>query len=234
VKFNNAGVNKPMNFLDVTEDNWHFIMDVNGLGCMIGMQEAARQMIAQGGGGKIVEADETYHGRVDEPRKVRTSGEPYIKRGRKGPANKRPIVALVERGGREREVDEPGPGDSRKLGEQVVPLQVRDDRVGDVAGLGADLFGQRHGDVGLIVAEARVGGADDRIDVRVLGAEGVGDGVGEALGDVLLGIDHGVGMVSEKRLGVRRPGPGRIGRQDAKVRRRRVHHGGTEDTEGIH
>lgn len=48
VVFNNAGVNKPMNFLDVTEDNWHLIMDVNGLGCLIGMQEAARQMIAQG------------------------------------------------------------------------------------------------------------------------------------------------------------------------------------------
>ena len=43
VKFNNAGVNKPMNFLDVTEENWRFIMGVNGLGCMIGMQEAARQ-----------------------------------------------------------------------------------------------------------------------------------------------------------------------------------------------
>jgi meso-butanediol dehydrogenase/(S,S)-butanediol dehydrogenase/diacetyl reductase len=54
VKFNNAGVNKPMNFLDVTEENWNFIMGVNGLGCMIGMQEAARQMIAQGTGGKIV------------------------------------------------------------------------------------------------------------------------------------------------------------------------------------
>lgn len=54
VKFNNAGVNKPMNFLDVTEENWNFIMGINGLGCMIGMQEAARQMIAQGGGGKIV------------------------------------------------------------------------------------------------------------------------------------------------------------------------------------
>jgi meso-butanediol dehydrogenase / (S,S)-butanediol dehydrogenase / diacetyl reductase len=54
VKFNNAGVNKPMNFLDVTEDNWNFIMGVNGLGCMIGMQEAAKQMIAQGTGGKIV------------------------------------------------------------------------------------------------------------------------------------------------------------------------------------
>lgn len=54
VVFNNAGVNKPMNFLDVTEENWHFIMDVNGLGCLIGMQEAARQMIAQGTGGKII------------------------------------------------------------------------------------------------------------------------------------------------------------------------------------
>ena len=54
VKFNNAGVNKPMNFLDVTEDNWNFIMGVNGLGCLIGMQEAARQMIAQGTGGKII------------------------------------------------------------------------------------------------------------------------------------------------------------------------------------
>jgi meso-butanediol dehydrogenase/(S,S)-butanediol dehydrogenase/diacetyl reductase len=53
VKFNNAGVNRPMNFLDVTEENWRFIMDVNGLGCLIGMQEAARQMIPQGGG-KIV------------------------------------------------------------------------------------------------------------------------------------------------------------------------------------
>ena len=54
VKFNNAGVNKPMNFMDVTEDNWNFIMGVNGLGCLIGIQEAARQMIAQGHGGKII------------------------------------------------------------------------------------------------------------------------------------------------------------------------------------
>ncbi|MBT8412257.1 MAG: SDR family oxidoreductase, partial [Octadecabacter sp.] len=36
VNFNNAGVNKPMNFLDVTEENWRFINDVNGLGCLIG------------------------------------------------------------------------------------------------------------------------------------------------------------------------------------------------------
>jgi meso-butanediol dehydrogenase/(S,S)-butanediol dehydrogenase/diacetyl reductase len=54
VKFNNAGVNKPMNFLDVTEENWRFITDVNGLGCLIGMQEAAKQFIRQGTFGKII------------------------------------------------------------------------------------------------------------------------------------------------------------------------------------
>jgi meso-butanediol dehydrogenase/(S,S)-butanediol dehydrogenase/diacetyl reductase len=54
VKFNNAGVNKPMNFLDVTEENWRFINDVNGLGCLIGMQEAAKQFIRQGTSGKII------------------------------------------------------------------------------------------------------------------------------------------------------------------------------------
>ncbi|MCB1489752.1 MAG: SDR family oxidoreductase [Bauldia sp.] len=54
VMFNNAGLNKPMNFLDVTEDNWDLIMKVNGLGVLIGMQEAAKQMIAQGKGGKII------------------------------------------------------------------------------------------------------------------------------------------------------------------------------------
>ena len=54
VMFNNAGLNRPMNFLEVTEDNWNQIMRVNGLGVLIGMQEAAKQMIAQGRGGKII------------------------------------------------------------------------------------------------------------------------------------------------------------------------------------
>ncbi|NND83963.1 MAG: SDR family oxidoreductase, partial [Acidimicrobiia bacterium] len=48
VMFNNAGLNKPLNFLDVTDENWHLIMNVNGLGVLIGTQEAAKQMIAQG------------------------------------------------------------------------------------------------------------------------------------------------------------------------------------------
>jgi transposase-like protein len=45
-----------------------------------------------GGEGKRVEADETYHGRVENP----------VDKGTRGPANKRAIVSLVERGGRAR------------------------------------------------------------------------------------------------------------------------------------
>ena len=54
-----------------------------------------------GGSGKVVEADETYYGPVDKSkRRTRTtSGRPFTKKGTHGPANKRPIVALVERGG---------------------------------------------------------------------------------------------------------------------------------------
>ena len=48
VMLNNAGINKPMMFLDVTEENWDIIMKVNALGVLIGMQEAAKAMIAQG------------------------------------------------------------------------------------------------------------------------------------------------------------------------------------------
>ena len=48
VMVNNAGINKPLMFLDITEENWHQIMDVNALGCLLGMQEAAKQMIDQG------------------------------------------------------------------------------------------------------------------------------------------------------------------------------------------
>ncbi len=52
--FNNAGMNSPMKFLDITEENFELIMRVNALGVLIGIQEAAKQFIAQGGGGKVV------------------------------------------------------------------------------------------------------------------------------------------------------------------------------------
>lgn len=44
----NAGVNKPRMFMDIDEDNWDMIMNINAKGQLLGMQEAARQMIAQG------------------------------------------------------------------------------------------------------------------------------------------------------------------------------------------
>jgi meso-butanediol dehydrogenase/(S,S)-butanediol dehydrogenase/diacetyl reductase len=53
VMFNNAGFNKPMRLLDVTEENWHAIMTVNALGTLIGIQEAAKRMIPQRSG-KII------------------------------------------------------------------------------------------------------------------------------------------------------------------------------------
>ena len=44
----NAGINKPRMFMDIDEDNWDAIMNINAKGMLFGMQEAARQMIAQG------------------------------------------------------------------------------------------------------------------------------------------------------------------------------------------
>jgi len=52
--FNNAGFNKPMKFLDVTEENFNAIMSVNALAVLVGTQEAAKQYIRQGTGGKVV------------------------------------------------------------------------------------------------------------------------------------------------------------------------------------
>lgn len=58
-----------------------------------------------GGTGKVVEADETYFGKRDTPApspSPNRHGRPFTKGGRSGPANKRAVVALVERGGKVR------------------------------------------------------------------------------------------------------------------------------------
>lgn len=52
--FNNAGFNKPLKFLDVTEQNFNAIMKVNAWGVLVGTQEAAKQYIKQGTSGKVV------------------------------------------------------------------------------------------------------------------------------------------------------------------------------------
>lgn len=54
VLFNNAGVAQTRPFLDITEEDWRFVTDVNALGVLLGMQEAVKTFQRQGGGGKII------------------------------------------------------------------------------------------------------------------------------------------------------------------------------------
>lgn len=51
---NNAGVGKIIPFLETTEADWNFMFDINCKGLLWCSQAAARQMIAQERGGKIV------------------------------------------------------------------------------------------------------------------------------------------------------------------------------------
>ena len=69
------------------------------------IREAMRDgsLAPMGGAGGIVEADETYFGPTKNPKPLlRPRTTPYTKGGRTGPANKRAIVSLVERGGKAR------------------------------------------------------------------------------------------------------------------------------------
>ena len=54
VIFNNAGMNRPRDFMEVDEENFNQIVRVNTWGVIVCTQEAAKQMIAQGTGGKII------------------------------------------------------------------------------------------------------------------------------------------------------------------------------------
>lgn len=68
------------------------------------IREAMRDgsLAPMGGSGGIVEVDETYFGKQEDPQpSPKRKGRPYITRGG-GPAGKRAVVALVERGGRVR------------------------------------------------------------------------------------------------------------------------------------
>jgi meso-butanediol dehydrogenase / (S,S)-butanediol dehydrogenase / diacetyl reductase len=54
VIFNNAGMNRPRGFMEVDEENFEQIVRVNTWGVIVCTQEAAKQMISQGNGGKII------------------------------------------------------------------------------------------------------------------------------------------------------------------------------------
>src|SRR5688572_16246848 len=64
------------------------------------IREAMREggLAPMGGGGGIVEADETYFGKAELPKAARDAGHKYLKGTKR--YNNRPVLALVERGGR--------------------------------------------------------------------------------------------------------------------------------------
>ena len=68
------------------------------------MKEDVKSAGPIGGEGKIVEADETYIGQRETPRKPSPNryGLPFTKKGKGGGAQKRIVVGLVERGGKAR------------------------------------------------------------------------------------------------------------------------------------
>ena len=51
---NNAGVTRAAYIMDLTEQDWDWMHRVNAKGVFFCLQGAARQMIAQGGGGRII------------------------------------------------------------------------------------------------------------------------------------------------------------------------------------
>jgi len=66
------------------------------------MAPKAGSLPPMGGAGKVVEVDETYHGKVENPADMRADGKPFKKRGAGTGGslrNRRAIVALIERGG---------------------------------------------------------------------------------------------------------------------------------------
>ena len=54
VMVNNAGVTRTSNILDLTEKDWNWIHDVNAKGTFFCLQYAAKQMIKQNFGGRII------------------------------------------------------------------------------------------------------------------------------------------------------------------------------------
>ena len=99
---------------------------------MEAMRRGNLDLPPMGGEGSIVEADETYYGNIDKPkrRNKTTSGRPYTRGSKsgRGPANKRPIVALVERGGNVRTFHVPF-ADKATVGKIVADNIARETRL---------------------------------------------------------------------------------------------------------
>lgn len=66
ILMNNAGVLRFQDMFDITEHDWNFVCDVNLKGAFFVMQSAARQMVQQGHGGKIINTA-SISGKQPEP-----------------------------------------------------------------------------------------------------------------------------------------------------------------------
>jgi glucose 1-dehydrogenase len=60
VMINNAGIEEKMPFLETPLDVWNRTIAVNLTGAWLGCQEAARQMVAQGGPGRIINVSSVH------------------------------------------------------------------------------------------------------------------------------------------------------------------------------
>jgi glucose 1-dehydrogenase len=60
IMVNNAGVETRTSILDTTEKQYAFVLDVNLKSAFFGTQLAAKQMIAQGGGGRIINVSSVH------------------------------------------------------------------------------------------------------------------------------------------------------------------------------
>lgn len=95
------------------------------------IREAMREgsFSPMGGTGKVVEADETYFGKQENPQpSPQRKGRPYRSKSGKGPAGKRAVVALVERGGSVRSFH-PATADGATVGKIVVENIARETRL---------------------------------------------------------------------------------------------------------
>ncbi|MBP1994014.1 SDR family NAD(P)-dependent oxidoreductase [Paenibacillus eucommiae] len=52
---NNAGVNKTASFLEITEEDWDWHMDINLKGTFLVSQRVSKEMVKQGSGGSIIQ-----------------------------------------------------------------------------------------------------------------------------------------------------------------------------------
>jgi transposase-like protein len=135
---------------------------------MEAMREGGLDLPPMGGEGKIVEADETYYGPSKQVRQRGKYRAAPVRGGNYGPANKRAIISLVERGGKVRSFHVPR-ADKATVRRIVTENIARESRLHtDESNLykGADLFFASHETVKHSVHEYARG------DVHVNSAEG--------------------------------------------------------------